>query len=210
MDIVKKYASEGCIKISWYNEKTDLLGPFFRFALWVQGCDRGCPGCIAEHMQSHEGGRDIKISELASLIASASECEGITVSGGEPFYQADRLCSLLREIKSVRPDFGVIIYTGYTFDELKCSGEQAVAELISLADIIIDGRYDMNLDDNKGLRGSSNQNVIALTDRYSGQMDIYTNPQGRKNSIEIRGDFLRMTGIPSSGTKDVLKNMGII
>jgi len=210
MDIVKKYASEGCIKISWYNEKTDLLGPFFRFAVWLQGCERRCPGCIAEYMQSPSGGKNIKISELASLIISAEECEGITVSGGEPFSQADRLCELIDLIHAGRPDFGVIIYTGHRYEDLKKSGEEPVQKLLGLTDILIDGEYVEELDDNLGLRGSSNQKAVFLSERYSAHRDLYTNPSGRKNSIEIQGDSLRMTGVPSSNTKEILRKTGIL
>ena len=205
MKILKNTASSDCIRISWYNEKTDLLGPFFRFVLWVQGCERRCPGCIAENMHSLTGGSEMKLYDLASLVISADECEGITISGGEPFYQADKICTLIEMIKSTRPDFGVIIYTGYRINELKNTGEEAVQKLINLADIIIDGPYEETLDDNKGLRGSSNQNVIFLTDRYKNMSEIYTNPGGRRNKIEITETSLRMTGVPSENTKQFLK-----
>lgn len=209
MEIIKNAAPEDCIRISWYNEKTDLLGPFFRFVLWVQGCTRKCPGCIAENMQSFEDGKNVKISELAEIISSG-DTEGITVSGGEPFCQADKLCRLIDEIHIQRPDFGVIVYTGYRYEELKSSEIPHVKELLLKTDILIDGEYIRELDDNAGLRGSSNQNAVFLTDRYVSHSEMYTNPSGRRNRIEIQGDELRMTGVPSAGTKEILKKYNII
>ncbi len=207
MSIIKQYASDDCIRISWYNEKTDLLGPFFRFALWVQGCERKCPGCIAEHIQSPGGGKDIKISELAEIIAASTECEGITISGGEPFYQADRICALAESVKALRPDFGVIIYTGYTLEELKSSDENDVLRLLGMTDILIDGPYIETLDDNAGLRGSSNQQIHFLTGRYLDFREMYEIPSGRRNSIVINDSILQMTGIPSESTKQLLKKI---
>jgi len=207
MNILRKYADDGFLKISWYNEKTDLLGPFFRFVLWVQGCERKCPGCIAENMQDPAGGKSVKISELAEITAAGTETEGITVSGGEPFYQADRICELIELIHKKRPDFGVIIYTGYSYSELESSDEKAVKKLLGMTDILIDGAYVEALDDNKGLRGSSNQNVFFLTDRYDACRDMYLNPQGRRNSIAVSDTGLQMTGVPSESTKELLRRL---
>ena len=209
MKIIKNHAEEGCIKISWYTEKTDLLGPFFRFVLWVQGCERRCRGCIAEHMQSCEGGENISIDKLASLIISSPDTEGITISGGEPFYQADRLCSLLETVKKERSDFGVIIYTGYTCDELKNSGEEAVLKLLEMTDILIDGPYIEELDDNAGLRGSSNQNVRFLTNHYAENAKQYNKPSGRRVSFIFTDDRTRMIGVPSQAAKEILKKTGL-
>ena len=210
MGIVKNYAEEGFIRISWYTKKTDLLGPFLRSVLWVQGCSRGCPGCIAENTHSPDGGKAVLINDIAKEFINETETEGMTVSGGEPFHQADRLCRLVGEIRESRPGYGLIIYTGYTYEELTASDEKSVKELLGMTDILIDGAYVEALDDNKGLRGSSNQHVISLTDRYSDQMEMYLNPSARKNSMEINGEVFRMTGIPSQSSKELMKKLGII
>lgn len=210
MKITRDLAEKENIRISWYTEKTDLLGPFFRFVLWVQGCERKCRGCIAAHMQNTDGGKEVNIHSLAEHIIAASECEGITVSGGEPFYQADRLCTLIEKVKKERSSFGVIIYTGYTIEELKNSGDKNVSKLLGYTDILIDGHYDEELDDNAGPRGSSNQRIIPLSDRYENSMEYYEITRGRRNSIMISDDSLKMIGVPSAGSKELLKKIGII
>ena len=95
MEIIKNYADEDRIRISWYIKKTDLLGPFLRSVLWVQGCSRNCPGCIAEHTHSPEGGKAVRISKIAERFITETSTEGMTITGGEPFLQADKLCRLI-------------------------------------------------------------------------------------------------------------------
>ena len=210
MGIIKNYADEDRIRISWYIKKTDLLGPFLRSVLWVQGCSRNCPGCIAEYTHSPEGGKAVRISKIAERFITETSTEGMTITGGEPFLQADKLCRLIGEIKASRPNYGVIIYTGFTYEELTSSSEEKVRELLCMTDILIDGPYVAELDDNKGLRGSSNQRVIPLTARYSDQMNLYTDLTGRRNSMVVKDSAFRMIGIPSGVSKEIMEELGII
>ena|GEM_PF-3599356 len=61
-----------------------MLGPFLRFALWVQGCPRRCPGCMTPDARPFHGGTAVEASALAERICMDPDTEGITVSGGEP------------------------------------------------------------------------------------------------------------------------------
>lgn len=203
LNILHCLAPEGYLRTAWYRSATDCLGPNKRFALWVQGCERGCKGCISPEMQSSTGGEVTPILDLAAYILRQRSVEGITISGGEPFYQADRLAALLRQIKAVRPDFGVIVFTGFTYAELLASGEPEIMELLAETDLLIDGVYKADLDDNQGLRGSSNQNYVFLTQRYcEEQLAKY-----RKNEVLLWVDSLRVVGIPTAATKELLVRM---
>lgn len=95
-----------------------------------------------------------------------SRPDGLTISGGEPFLQAEMLSELLRLLKKgMNCDVGVIVYTGYTLEELQ---RMPFAQgLLEQTDLLIDGPYVQELDDGLSLRGSSNQRVIPLTDRYN-------------------------------------------
>lgn len=44
----------------------------------------------------------------------------------------------------------------------------ASKRLLDCADVVIDGRYEESLNDNKGIRGSNNQRIISLSNRLSG------------------------------------------
>ena len=92
------------------------LGPGTRFGVWVAGCNRNCPGCIAQSTHDMKSGDPIDTGALAWEIIT-SNADGITVSGGEPFLQAEALAEMLRIVRGKR-DMGVIVYTGYTLEEL--------------------------------------------------------------------------------------------
>lgn len=183
---------------------TEALGPGRRYALWVQGCRRRCRGCISPDSRSFEKGDWMDTAVLAEEIIHTDEAEGITISGGEPFLQAEALCELLSYIKS-RKDYGIMIYTGNTYEELLHSEDIFVQRLLSYTDILIDGEYIEELNDGKSLRGSSNQRVLFLTGRYEGTREIF-GKAGRDVELYIRDDRVRMIGIPS---KDILDRLGL-
>lgn len=168
------------------------LGPGNRYGLWVQGCNRRCPGCVAQNSQDPKGGRSVKVSALAWDILS-SDAEGLTVSGGEPFLQAEALSELITLVKA-KKNLGVIVYTGYCLEELE---EVPYAkELLSQIDLLIDGPYQRELDDGKSLRGSSNQRVIPLTDRYVDALPLY-GTENRRTQLFRHGSYVNIVGIPN-------------
>lgn len=182
-----------------YLPKTRALGPYSRFALWVQGCPRYCPGCMTPAARDFNAGTKLEISELAAFILSVSGIEGLTISGGEPFSQANDLVKLLCCLKQVK-DLGVIVYSGYTLEELrdqKISNISAeVIDLLTLTDILIDGPYIRELDDGFALRGSSNQSVHCLSNRYKEKMEQYYGCSRREVEMHLMHDKLFLAGIP--------------
>ncbi len=177
------------MKIYMKTKQSTALGPYNRYILWVQGCNRYCKGCIAKDSWDMSGGTEIAVSELENEILSTENIEGITISGGEPFLQAEELCTLLKAVKANR-DLGVIVYTGYKFAEIKDNS------LTALCDLIIDGEYIDELNDNLSLRGSSNQNIIEITDRYSNVVGKYYGRTGRKTELLFGKDGVHLVGIP--------------
>lgn len=146
-----------------------VLGPGTRYVLWVQGCERNCQGCVARNAHEMEGGTPVRIDALALEIA-LSHADGLTISGGEPFLQAEELAELIRRIHKKR-HMGVIVYTGYLYEELLEKPE--TRGLLEKIDLLIDGPYIKALDDGKSLRGSSNQRIIPLTDLYKDHFAEY-------------------------------------
>lgn len=177
---------------------TEVLGPFRRYALWVQGCSKQCKGCISPEAQPIEGGTEIDVGDLAAEILSVPEIEGITISGGEPFLQQDVLVELVNQIKSKR-DLGVIVYTGMLYAEIKDM------PLAQRCDLIVDGEYIEELNDDMSLRGSSNQEIICLTDRYAAIADIYYGQPGRKVEFVISDNQISMVGIPTKSVARIIE-----
>ncbi len=171
-----------------------VLGPHTRYCLWVSGCNRNCKGCISPESHDMYSGRKYNVRSLAWEII-LSKVEGITISGGEPFLQAEALCELINIVKKHR-DIGVIIYTGYLYQEL--SELPFGKQLTELCDIIIDGPYVQELDDGKSLRGSSNQRVIPITDRYKNDLALY-GQDNRKVQINASNKLeIKYIGIPTN------------
>ena len=188
------------------------LGPGIRFVLWTQGCQRRCPGCMTPESQCMNGGFSTDTKQLARQILK-SERKGLTISGGEPFLQAKALAKLIREIRK-EVDPGVIIYTGFTIQELQESENPDYKELLGQCDLLVDGPYMQELNDSKNLRGSSNQRAIALTDRYRNfAKEIGTKPA--EAEIFYEEERISMVGIPPKGLvekmrqKEVTGNSGI-
>ena len=136
-----------------------VLGPGNRVGIWVTGCDFNCEGCMSPELRDKTAGNETECEKIVSVIgAIKGSVDGFTVSGGEPFDQAEELSNLVELLKKEYTD-DIIIYTGYTLEELKkrqCPHTQNVIDTVA---VIIDGRYAESLNDGKGLRGSSNQRI---------------------------------------------------
>ena len=186
------------ILISHTEKNTDLLGPYRRFVIWVHGCCFDCEGCLAESTKNGAY-TETDIKELAKEILS-SETEGITISGGEPFLQAKALFELVSLLKSIK-DIGVIIYSGFTLEELQENEENR--DLLTVTDILIDGRYMKELDDGKAYIGSSNQHLYYLSDRYKDIGQEYYSADKRRAEIKFTLDKAVLIGVPSKNVLNV-------
>ncbi|GHV35810.1 hypothetical protein FACS1894187_09340 [Synergistales bacterium] len=197
------------INISHYVEKTEALGPFTRSAFWVQGCPFRCLDCLSPDMRE-QGGEWLSAAELADVlleIYARLDIEGVTVSGGEPFAQSAAVADVIQRIRK-RADYGVIVYTGFTIEELRASGGVGAASLLKEADILIDGRYVAELDDGRPYRGSSNQRLLMLSERYKGVFDSYYNgSSARRVEINVGPGRATLVGVPSKEAIDVWRKM---
>jgi len=145
-------------------EETSLIyGPGIRFVIWMQGCSIRCKDCWNKEMWSFKTKNDISIGKLFNKVIKEKNIEGITILGGEPFDQYEELLTLIKKIRET--DLSIIIYTGYSLNELN---DKNKTEILNLVDIIITDRYDkIYRTQNGGLIGSSNQEIRFLTSRYS-------------------------------------------
>lgn len=164
-------------------------GPGERFVVWVQGCPLACPGCWNPDTWSFERRVLRDVDELAAEILSVDGIEGVTFTGGEPFVQARALARLGRTVRN--GGLSVFVFTGYDLNELSSN---AARELLATSDVLVTGRYVMaERAFDVPWRGSSNQKVHFLTDRYS--------PTSMRDSpvLEIRINdqgTMSLTGFP--------------
>lgn len=151
------------VRIAGVVRESIVDGNGIRFVVFTQGCPHQCKGCHNPQSHDMEGGYLCQISRIMTEIEKDPLLSGVTFSGGEPFLQPEPLAALAKEIKSRK--LGLIIYTGFLMEELLERGKEtpAVMELISQADIIVDGRYEEQQRDlNLLFRGSKNQRVIDV------------------------------------------------
>lgn len=162
-------------------------GPGLRYAVFVQGCSHGCPGCHNPESQPAERGTATALADLLADIESNGLVHDVTLSGGEPFEQPQACAALARELKD--RGYGIWSFTGYLYDDLQKRAEAARAEktrrtesgaqgaaltegiaddlavgdLLDAIDVLVDGPFVESL---KSLElkwcGSSNQRLIDM------------------------------------------------
>jgi len=168
------------IRVHRIIENTGVAGPGQRYCLWAQGCKRQCEGCFAVDTWNADGGYLISIDEVIRSIHSTGGIEGITFLGGEPFEQAKKLAIIGKEAKLC--GLSVVVFTGYTLKELLKSKNEGFSELLNVTDLLIDGAFQINKKSfDHPWVGSSNQQYIFLTNRYSADDIILAD-----NKIEVR------------------------
>lgn len=172
---------------------TTVLGPGIRYVVWTQGCPFKCEGCVTPNSRPITKDKLIGVADLAGDILSQPRIEGITISGGEPFLQAAALADLLEIVLHVRPELTVISYTGYTREALSWPDAQ---RLINHLDLLIDGPYIQTLNDNRGIRGSSNQRLHFLTDRLQPWKEEMEHGK-RTVEYHVRNGNIKAYGVPA-------------
>jgi anaerobic ribonucleoside-triphosphate reductase activating protein len=138
-------------------------GPGERFVVWVQGCPLACPGCWNPDTWSFARRRVVEVASLAEEILGVRGIEGVTFTGGEPFVQARALAVLGRAVRDA--GLSVFVFTGLELHELV---GRAHRELLEVTDVLVTGRYlEARRATDLPWRGSWNQQVCFLTERYS-------------------------------------------
>ena len=115
-------------------------------------------------------------AELAAELDKNPLLQGLTLSGGDPFFQAEECAALAREAKARGLD--VWTYTGYTYEALRAEDRPDFRALLSATDVLVDGPFLVARKSYAALfRGSDNQRLIDLgRTRASGRMTLWTRP----------------------------------
>lgn len=132
-----------------------------RYSIYLSGCNHACPFCHNEQSWDPQKGTlldDIMLSRILREINANPMLDGITLSGGDPFYNPKELLYLLKILKSETKK-NIICYTGYTIEYLL--SDSIMKECLQYIDLLIDGPFIKKLYDPKLLfRGSTNQRLI--------------------------------------------------
>lgn len=160
--------------------KTEAEGPGFRFGIWVQGCSIHCASCCNPEMLAFKKATEFSIEQILLKILSTPKIEGVSFLGGEPVEQAEPLSLLAKKIQ--KNDLSVVLFSGFTLEELKNKNDQHINLLLENSDVLIDGRYDQTQRTTKRRWiGSSNQKIHFLSKRYNA-----SHFSSEDNHIELR------------------------
>lgn len=137
-------------------------------SFWTQGCPHRCTGCHNPETWDFDGGKEIDTEELLDEIKKDPLLDGVTLSGGDPLFQADRLIEFAKQIKEY--GLNIWIYTGFIFDNfIKYRNNEItddrinmdMIKLLEIADVVVDGPFIISKRTlNLKFRGSSNQRII--------------------------------------------------
>ena len=159
-------------------------GPGVRLTVWVQGCKHNCPNCQNRHLQHYK--TDGNLTARQSLEYIKRELtradgtgeyiyDGVTFSGGDPLFQTkaalEQLKELIGQIRDVRPEISIWVYTGFTFSYLYKENKfyhDYIKQI--MPDVIVDGRfmehYKPSDQNTLPFRGSSNQHIVDVKASY--------------------------------------------
>lgn len=138
-----------------------LNGEGLRTVLWVAGCGHHCKGCQNPVTWDAEGGLPFDEAAEEELFAKLGKeyISGLTFSGGDPLYPANRaeVGRLAGKAKRLFPQKDIWLYTGYRWEEA------SALPLMAHIDVLVDGKFEEDLKDSKlHWKGSFNQRIIDV------------------------------------------------
>ena len=134
--------------------------------VFVSGCTHHCPMCHNKETWDFDYGTSLDFNKQLEInnALDNSHIRNLVISGGDPLHPNNLEGTLLILVgtKSIRTkrEQSVIIYTGYTFEQLqeRIKNEGMLKTILEEVNLIIDGTYD-ETKKTKTLdyRGSTNQ-----------------------------------------------------
>lgn len=135
-------------------------------SVWVQGCPHRCNGCHNPEAWDFDGGiligKNALIQKTIEAIGKNGIRRNLSILGGEPLCEENKAFTLelIAEVRKVHPEILVLVWTGYTIEELSVDDLKGI-------DVLIDGRYvEEERDVSLPLRGSTNQRIIYEPEEY--------------------------------------------
>ena len=173
----------------------NVLGIGNRVGIWTSICKHKCIGCSNPELWEANDSQKVSIEEIFNTINQINDfkkIDGFTITGGDPFYQVKELRKLIEKLLLISDD--IIVYTGFSIEELKNKNDEDIEYILNHIAILIDGRYVKELNDNSFMVGSSNQRKIILNNKYKKIYEDYFN----NNTNQIQ-NFMLDDGIVSVG-----------
>lgn len=136
-------------------------GEGWRLVIFTQGCPHHCPGCQNPETHDPDGGREISLESLKTLMLEQKRklSDGVTFSGGDPFTQPKECAELAGYAHEI--GLNVWAYTGWVYEEFLKDPEKM--EFLKRIDVLVDGPFlEAQRSDRCKFRGSTNQRIIDV------------------------------------------------
>lgn len=148
------------LRLAGIVDESVVDGNGFRMTVFVQGCPHRCEGCHNMSSWDFDGGETVTLDYIADAVKKNPLLDGVTLSGGEPFEQAESAAVLAAWLHE--NGYNVWTYTGYTLEQLLRQGGDKL-KLLKQTDVLVDGPFVLarrNL--MLRFRGSDNQRLIDM------------------------------------------------
>lgn len=91
--------------------------------------------------------------------------DGITFSGGDPFYNPKEFLPVIRKFHEYTK-LNIWCYTGYTYETLLA--DPLRRPILDYIDVLVDGKFEQALySPYLEFRGSGNQRILKLKDKFN-------------------------------------------
>ncbi len=153
------------MKMAGFYDESISNGEGWRAVLFVSGCPHHCPGCHNKEAQDFSYGEEFNEQDLLDRIKENSILKGITISGGEPLCKENinTVHKFIKDVKTIKPNFNVWCYSGYTLDQLLARNDADTNECLKDIDVLVDGQFvQAQKDPTLKFRGSSNQRILDV------------------------------------------------
>lgn len=146
------------------------------------------------------GTKHVSVDELLAQSAPwLLECDGVTISGGEPLEQPNGLLALLMGIRTIS-DGDVLLYSGQALEAVI----PQMATFEGLIDAVIADPFVAEAGQTLALRGSDNQRMLCLTPQGEARLrpwDRLLRPNDRALDVMFDDEdgSVFLAGIPRPG-----------
>lgn len=152
----------------------EVLGPGKRIGIWLAGCPHHCEECSNPELWKQRPEYELPVSSVVELLERNfrdKPVDGFVITGGDPMAQAGELADLLVQLEPWSED--ILVYTGFTYEELLSQHDPAIMTCLAHVGVLIDGRYEQDLNDGARLRGSSNQRIFYFKEQLKPAYEAY-------------------------------------
>ena len=148
--------------------ETIVDGEGIRFSIYLAGCSHRCKGCHNPESWNPSAGFPLTETAIKTMIDQINAnplLDGITFSGGDPFYNPKEFLPVIRKFHEYTK-LNIWCYTGYTYETLLA--DPLRRPILDYIDVLVDGKFEQALySPYLEFRGSGNQRILKLKDKFN-------------------------------------------